>query len=63
MDTGFTLIGNFRARCDTCGKVLPTGMVSLSGHWNECAGKGMKEGLIKFFEDKKQWYGITKQVK
>lgn len=43
----FELIGNFKVKCKTCGKVLPTGLISVSSHWVECTGKEFTKALIK----------------
>lgn len=39
--------GRFKVKCKTCGEVVPTGICSLSEHWNNCTGKGFKESLIE----------------
>lgn len=54
--TGFELITNVREgdfttlrfyKCTTCGEVLPSGIITLSGHWAECTGKGMMDNIHK----------------
>jgi len=34
-------------RCTTCDAVLPSGIITLSGHWAECAGKGFVDNIKK----------------
>lgn len=52
---GFELIGepsdDFSVprfyRCTTCGTTVPSGIINISGHWAECAGKGMIDAIRK----------------
>ena len=51
---GFELIGEHPTfdtlrfyRCTTCNAVIPSGIINLSGHWAECAGKGMMDNIHK----------------
>lgn len=34
-------------KCVTCGATVPSGIINLSGHWAECAGKGVMENVNK----------------
>jgi len=43
----FEPVVNFTTKCKHCGSVIPTGIVSISEHWNNCSGKGFKELLVK----------------
>jgi len=40
-------------KCETCGKEMPTGIITISAHWSECEGKGFYEALLKKAEEKK----------
>lgn len=44
---GFTLISEHTVKCDTCGKELPTGIIGISSHWAECAGKAQMDFVNK----------------
>jgi hypothetical protein len=35
----------FMRECVTCGAIVPTGIISLSGHWAECGGKGLVDSI------------------
>ena len=49
----FELIGDNTAKCNTCGRVIPTGIVNISGHWVQCTGKEFHITLMKMAEKKK----------
>jgi hypothetical protein len=49
---GFKHVGNFMNVCETCGAKVPSGLMNIVNHWNECAGKGMTDALIKAREIK-----------
>lgn len=51
---GFELIGEHPTfdtprfyKCTTCEAVIPSGIINISGHWAECAGKGMMDAIHK----------------
>ena len=53
MISDFKLVGKNTVRCITCGKVMPTGIVTISSHWVECTGKEFHMALMKMAEKKK----------
>ena len=44
---GFTKIKEFLFKCDTCGKEVESGIINISGHWAECAGKQTMDSVNK----------------
>ena len=43
----FELLGDYKAKCKTCGAIIPTGIESICSHWCSCTGKHFYEGLLK----------------
>jgi len=39
-------------RCKTCGEEIPSGVVSISRHWNACTGKDFSQAMIKMGREK-----------
>lgn len=44
---GFKQVGRWLWECETCGAHVESGIINLSGHWAECAGKGFTKALIE----------------
>ncbi len=38
--------------CKTCGEVVPSGIINISGHWVKCAGKDFLNDIIKAANNK-----------
>jgi len=49
---GFERVENGMFKCETCGAEVPAGIINLANHWNDCAGKGQVEALMKLREQK-----------
>jgi hypothetical protein len=47
---GFTMTEPDRFQCDTCGEVVPSGIISISDHFCKCAGKGMFDNIEKIYK-------------
>jgi len=51
-DAGFEQIADHLFKCETCGKIVESGIVNISGHWAECSGKQFAEGLLELMINK-----------
>ncbi len=49
----FEKVRDFVYKCKTCGQEVPSGIVSISGHWSECTGKFFTQELMKKAEETK----------
>lgn len=47
MALGFSFHSESEIKCDTCGAIIPRGIISLSGHFVECSGKELFENVCK----------------
>lgn len=50
MSLGFTQIEPYKFQCDTCGEVVPSGIISISDHYCKCAGKELYDNIKKIDE-------------
>lgn len=44
---GFTMIEPYKFKCDTCGEVVPAGIITIADHFTKCWGKGMFDNIEK----------------
>lgn len=42
----FKHIGENKFQCSSCGEVVPSGIINISGHWAKCEGKEFSDALI-----------------
>lgn len=47
---GFTMIQPFKFRCDTCGEIVPSGILNITDHFSKCFGKDLCENVKKIDE-------------
>lgn len=45
--------------CETCGQRVERGIVNISGHWVECAGKDFAQALLKTRTEKNEPLTLT----
>lgn len=52
MHNGFILVKE-GYKCNACGEVFPSGIVTLSRHWAECSGKGFMKDIKSLHQEGK----------